>query len=135
MFNQLKKTKTIAIKNFDEETYKLVKTIATLEGRTIASIFEEAVKNWLESRKDYEELMLWTKIEKLYEENFKVFIESGLAEEDREGYVLICDTRLIGVFKEYREALESSKDKCRQHTLIIKLPYKEKEEIELGLPW
>ncbi|WFO74826.1 hypothetical protein J4526_07055 [Desulfurococcaceae archaeon MEX13E-LK6-19] len=38
LFNQLKRTRLVAIKNFDEELYMLVKTYASLEGRTIASI-------------------------------------------------------------------------------------------------
>ena len=47
----------VAIKNFDEELYRLIKTYAALENRTIASVIEEAVRSWLASRKDYDEIL------------------------------------------------------------------------------
>lgn len=57
-------------------------------------------------------------------------------EKYRSGYAFACDSRLVGVFRSYDEALSKSKDACRDHGLIVKLPYKEEvEEIELGFPW
>lgn len=80
-----------------------MKTYAALEGRTIASILEEAVKKWLRRRENYEEVMLWTRLEEGYEENLRVLKESGLTEEGREGYALVCDGRLVGVFSSYED--------------------------------
>jgi len=136
-FNQLKRTKLVAIKNFDEELYRLVKAYASLEGRTIASIFEEAIRYWIESRKDYDEVRLWVSLDRAYEENLRVVKENRQElEKYGNGYALICDKRLVGVFKSYEEAAKKSWRECRVHALIIKLPYREKlREIELGLPW
>jgi transcription elongation factor GreA-like protein len=132
--NQGKK-RLVAIKNFDIETYRLVKTYASLEGRTVASIFEEAVSSWLESRGNYEEIRLWTGLEQAYKENFEVFRENrSIFKNHGEGYVLICDQRIIGVFSDYDEVLRNFRENCRRNALVIKLPY-EKEELELGLPW
>lgn len=134
----MKRTKLVAIKNFDEELYRLVKTYASLEGRTIASIVEEALRQWMKSRGDYEEVYLWMKLEQQYEENLKALTEeiSKSTGKYRSGYALACDGRLVGVFRSYDEALSKSKDACRDHGLIVKLPYKEEvEEIELGFPW
>ncbi len=135
-FDRLRKTRLVAIKNFDDELYRLVKVYASLEGRTIASIFEEAIRTWVEGRRDYEEVKLWVSLEEAYKGNLKVFEENRSSIEERygEGYVVICDGRLVGVFKDYHEALRKSSGKCRVHTLIIKLPYRE-VEVELGLPW
>ncbi len=137
LFNRVKKTRVVAIKNFDDELYRLVKMYASLEGRTIASIFEEAIRMWIESRSNYDEVRLWVNLEEAYRENFKVFRENrSIIEKHRKGYVVICDKRLIGVFNTYDEALKKSKNECRIHGLVIKLPYREKrEKIELGLPW
>ena len=137
MFSRLRRTKLVAIKNFDEELYRLVKTYASLEGRTVASIFEEAIRYWMENRKDYNEIRLWVSLERSYEDNIRVLEKnSSLLEKYEEGYALICDKRLIGVFKDYEEAARKSLEKCKVHALIIKLPYSHKtREIELGLPW
>ncbi len=136
-FNQTKKTKVVAIKNFDEELYRLIKTYASLEGRTITSIFEEALRKWLESRGDYREVYLWVKLEEAYMENLRTFNEhKSRLNKHKEGYVLVCDGNLIGVFPDYEDALRKSSETCKIHGLIIKLPYKSgREEIDLGLPW
>ncbi len=136
-FDQLRRTKSVAIKNFDEELYRLVKAYASLEGRTITSIFEEAIRYWMESRKDYNEVRLWVNIEKAYEENLKVLKESNsLLKKYSGGYALICNKSLVGIFENYEEAMKKSWEVCKVQALIIKLPYKEKvKEIELGLPW
>ncbi len=135
--NRLKKTKVVAIKNFDEELYRLIKTYAALEGKTVASIFEEAVSTWLESRSNYREVLEWTKLDRAYEENLKVFMESReLLKNSREGFVLVCDGSLVGIFESYEEAIKRSREKCRIHSLIIRLPYqRDRREIEIGLPW
>ncbi len=132
-----KKTRIITIKNFDKELYRIVKAIAVLEGRTITSIFEEAVRQWLENRIDFEEVNLWIKLEEAYKENLKVLEEhsSGLRKYSR-GYALICDSCFIGVFDSYEESIRKSKAICKTHALIISLPYeRERHTIDLGLSW
>ncbi len=135
--NRLKKTKLVAIKNFDEELYRIIKTYASLEDRTITSIFEEALRQWLESRGDYEEVRLWVNLERAYQENLKIFEENlSMFNKYRSGYVLICDGKIIGVFKDYDRVLEEIRNTCKIHSLIIKLPYRKKlGEIDLGFPW
>ena|GEM_PF-656147 len=134
---QLKRTKLIAIKNFDEDLYRLVKAYASLEGRTVASIFEEAIRYWIERRRDYDEVRLWVNLDKAYEENLEIVKKSrSQLGKYRDGYALVCDKRLVGVFESYREAAERSWRECSVHALIVKLPYSEKHrELELGLPW
>ncbi len=134
---RLKRTRLVAIKNFDEELYRLIKTYAALEGRTVASIFEEAARRWIESRNDYEEVRLWVNLEHAYEENFRVLRENdSLLKKYRKGFALVCDNRFIGVFNSYEEAAKKSREVCKVHALIVKLPYVEKtKKIELGLPW
>jgi len=135
-FNQLRKTKVIAIKGFDENLYRLVKTLASLEGRTVVSVFEEAIRDWLRKRGDFEEVMLWVKLDRYYDENLKAFKESELSsKEGLRGYALACDGELIGTFANYGDVLKEIREKCKVHALIIKLPYREEGEVELGLPW
>ncbi len=69
--NSLKRTRLVAIKNFDDELYRLIKAYASLEGRTIASIVEEVLRYWMENRGDYNEVRLWVDLDREYEENFK----------------------------------------------------------------
>lgn len=132
-----KRVKIVAIKNFDEELYRLAKTYAALEGRTIASIFEEALRDWLESRGSHEEARIWTKLELAYEENMKALeevIDSLSGEEGK--YLLICNGRVVGIFETYEEAARKSEEVCSVNALILELPLKKAvEEIELGFPW
>ncbi|MCD6196351.1 MAG: hypothetical protein J7J82_06165 [Staphylothermus sp.] len=133
-FNQLKKKRTVALKNFDEETYRLVKTFASLEGRTVSSVFEEAVKEWLIRRRNYEEVLLWNKLEKAYEENMNALIKNKLIKGKEKGYVLVCNGEIIGIYNRYEELIEEAKKKCRAPGLVVRIPYEE-ESIDLGLPW
>jgi len=136
LFNQLKRTKLIAIKNFDEELYRIVKTYASLEGRTIASIFEEAIRLWINTRGGFDEVRLWTKLEQAYEENIKVLKENIRRLEEKKGYALIHNGRLVGIFNNYEDVIKELRKAHKAPALIIKLPYKEEpKEIELGLPW
>ncbi len=133
-----KRTKLVAIKNFDEELYRLVKAYASLEDRTIASIVEEALRRWMESRSDYEEVRMWTRLEREYEENLRALVEAiGESPDEYErGYALVCNGRVVGVFESYEEAIEKSRSACRSHGLVVELPYREgAEEVELGFPW
>ncbi len=41
-------SKLIAIKNVDKDLYRRVKAIATLQGRTMGSVINEALRLWLE---------------------------------------------------------------------------------------
>ncbi len=133
----VKRRKVIAIRNFDEELYRVVKAYASLEGRTIASILEEALSRWIESRGDYDEVRIWVELEKAYESNIKA-LEKNMPHtaRDVEGYIVVCDGRVVGIYSDYREAAEKSHSTCRVHGLIVKLPWRRKKEIvELGLPW
>ncbi len=135
--NRHKRTRVIAIKNFDEELYKIVKMIAVLEGRTIASIFEEAIRQWLENKVDLKEIKLWIKLEQVYKENLELLKEhESVLRKKSKGYVLICDGRFIDFLESYEESIRKSKSICKTHALIISLPYKKQEHIiDLGLPW
>ncbi len=135
-FNRFRKTRVVVIRKFDEDLYRLVKAYASLEDRSIASIFEEAVSKWIESRGEYDEARLWVDLDRAYENNIRVLEENrGLNKEVGEGYALICDVRLEGIYREYGETVRKSYETCRLHGLIVKLPYKDrKETVELGLP-
>ena len=132
----LRRTRLVAVKNFDEELYRLVKAYASLEDRTIASIFEEAIRLWIEGRGDYEEARLWARLEQAYQENIKALEESTQLLEGREGYALVCNGRLVGVFPSHGEAAAASRRECRTQALIIQLPCRgDRRRVELGLPW
>jgi len=135
--NSLKRTRLVAIKNFDDELYRLIKAYASLEGRTIASIVEEALRYWMESRGDYNEVRLWVDLDREYEENFKIFQEAVSSSPDayKEGFMLICNKHVIGVFSSYEDAAKKAKEKCKGHALIVELPYEKSRKLELGLPW
>lgn len=128
----------VAIKGFDEELYRLVKAYASLEGRTIVSVVEEALRYWMRNRGDYDEIRAWVKLEESYKENIKTLKKEVGRSPDRygSGYALVCNSRLIGVFSSYDEAILKSREVCKEQALIVKLPYREEvEELELGLPW
>ncbi|BES81820.1 hypothetical protein [Pyrodictium abyssi] len=132
----LRRTRLVAVKNFDEELYRLVKAYASLEGRTVTSIFEEAVRLWIESRGDYEEARLWARLEQAYQENLRVLEENPQLLEGQKGYALLCNGRLVGVYPSHEEAAAASRRECRDQALIIQLPRQgDGRRVELGLPW
>jgi len=121
-----------AIKNFDEELYRLVKTCAALENRTTASVIEEAVRNWLASRRDYDEILAWVRLERGYQKNLDALRRLG---ERRRGYALICNGEAVEVFDEYLDAVRRSLEIQAPQATIVKLPLGAKpERLELGMP-
>ena len=61
---------TVAIRGVDEELYRKVKAYAALEGRTIGSVVNEALRAWLEKRNHplYEK---WRKIKESREKSLR----------------------------------------------------------------
>ncbi len=135
-FNKLKRGKVIAIKNFDEGLYRYVKAYASLEGRTVASVFEEAVRQWMQERGNQHEVSVWAALEEAYRKNQRAL--ERLIDElgGEEGYAVVCGGNLLGIYGNYEEALMHSRKNCSIQALIIKLPPPNKERVlELGLPW
>ncbi|MEM1611548.1 MAG: hypothetical protein QXQ57_07895 [Sulfolobales archaeon] len=133
-FNKSKKTKFIGIRNFRDDLYRLVKAYASLEGRTISSIFEEAILMWIKSRGDPEEIRIWAELDEAYESNMKTIMQSISTNEDRKGYAAACESRFLGIFNSYEEAARAIKKECKTHALILELPIRDRKVIELGLP-
>ena len=125
--------RVVAIKNFDDELYRLIKTYASLENRTVASVIEEAVRSWLASRSDYSEVLAWVRLEKEYQKNLEAL--KKLSEREK-GYALICNGEVVGVFKSYLDAVRKSVEIGASQAMIVKLPLEAKpEKLELGMPW
>jgi len=135
-FNQLKRGKVIAIKNFDEGLYRYVKAYASLEGRTVTSVFEEAVRQWMQGRGNQREVSVWVSLEEAYKKNERALERMMEELVSKEGYAVVCEGNLMGIYGNYEEALMHSRKKCSIQALIIKLPPPNKERVlELGLPW
>jgi len=135
-FNQLKRGKVIALKNFDEGLYRYVKAYASLEGRTVASVFEEAVRLWLQERGNHHEVGVWVALEEAYRKNEEALDRMMEDLRSKEGFAVVCEGNLLGIFRNYEEALKHSRKNCSIQALIIKLPPPNKERVlELGLPW
>lgn len=124
----------MAIKNFDEDLYRMVKTYAALTDGTIASVIEEALRSWMRGRKDYDEVRAWVALEREYEGNIGALEEGSIGESDS-GYVLICNGRIVDLFRGYGDAARASRESCEVQALIVELPYSEGRVVELGLPW
>ena len=126
--------RVVAIKNFDDELYRLIKTYASLENRTVASVIEEAVRSWLASRSDYSEVLAWVRLEKEYQKNLET-LKKRLSEREK-GYALICNGEVVGVFNSYLDAVRKSVEIGASQAMIVKLPLEAKpEKLELGMPW
>jgi len=126
--------RVVAIKNFDDELYRLIKTYASLENRTVASVIEEAVRGWLISRSDYGEVLAWVRLEKEYQRNLEALRKKLSGRE--EGYALVCNGEVVGVFSNYLDAARKSMQIRASEAMIVKLPLEGKpEKLELGMPW
>lgn len=134
-----KKRRLIGIKNFDEELYRLVKAYASLEGRSIASVFEEAIRLWLETR-SLDEAKIWSKLDREYESNMAAIMKAAAERPDelREGFALACGGKVVGVFKTFAEAARMAREVCKDEGVVAELPLRERKsvaEVELGFPW
>ena len=128
--------KLVAIKNIDGELYRKVKAVASLEGRTLGSIINEALRLWLSTRAGggYEE---WLRIDEEYKANYEVLqkVYDELLKKHAGKYVVVCGGKILGVFGSYEEAAANAESKCSIEALILRIGAPLKEEVvDLGLP-
>ncbi len=130
--------KTIAVKNVDEELYRRVKAVAALEGRTLGSVVNEALRMWLSTR-CVELLDEWARLEEAYRRNVEALKEKAeeILGEHEEGFVLACNGVVQGVFGSFEEAARRAEEVCEAEALIVEVSaLREMKErvVELGFP-
>jgi len=125
----------IAIRGVDEELYRKIKAYAALEGRTIGSIVNEALRMWLESREHplYEK---WRKIKESREKNYEWLKENyeELCAKHKGMYIAISEGKLIGVYKDFESAARAVEKLPLEEAMIIKIGEPLERKVDLGLP-
>ncbi|MCD6209126.1 MAG: hypothetical protein J7J67_02945 [Thermoproteales archaeon] len=126
---------TVAIRGVDEELYRKVKAYAALEGRTIGSVVNEALRAWLEKRNHplYEK---WRKIKESREKSLRWLEENydELCSKYGGMYAVVSEGRLIGVFKDFDSAAKAAEKLHSEEAVIIRLGEALEKKVDLGLP-
>jgi len=126
---------TITIEGVDRELYRKIKAYAALEGRSIGSIVNEALRMWLKSREHplYEK---WRRIKESREKNYKWLKENyeELRTKHKGMYVAVSEGKLIGVYKDFETAAKAVEKLRPEEATIIKIGEPLERKVDLGLP-
>jgi len=124
--------KTVAIKNVDEELYRMFKAAAALRGITLGEALNEAIRLWLEMSSL---LNKYLKIEEEAARNREAYerLEKRLLRKYRGKYVAVADGNLIGVYNTREEAVEAVKKLSVNHAIVTKIEEKEAKPVEFGM--
>ena len=124
--------KTIAIKNIDEELYRMFKAAAALRGVTLGEALNEAIRLWLETSSSPSK---YFKIKEEASRNRETYkrLEKSLLQKHYGKYVAIADGNLVGIYNTREEAVEAVKRLSVNHAIVTKIEEKEVKPVELGM--
>lgn len=128
-------TSVVAIRGVDRELYRRIKAYAALEGRTVGSIVNEALRMWLETRRHplYDK---WRRVQEERRRNYKWLKENydALRSKHEGKYAVVSEGGLKGLYDSFEEAAEAAWKLGSEEALIVRIGEPLEREIRLGLP-
>lgn len=129
---------TIAVKNVDERLFRRVKALASLEGKTVGQEMNEALAMWVSQHTSSPELLeRWEGLEEQAVANNRLFerMKSKLYAEHPGEYAVISSGRLIGTFKNERDAYREAAKGRGAQGIVVHLMEKGKTKRVVELGW
>ena len=128
-------TSVVAIRGVDKELYRRIKAYAALEGRTVGSIVNEALRMWLETRRHplYDK---WRRIQEERKRNYEWLKENydALCSRHEGKYAVVSGGALKGLYDSFEEAAETAWKLRGEEALIVRVGEPLEREVQLGLP-
>ncbi len=126
---------TVAIKKVDEQLYRKAKALASLKGKTVGEVVNEALGLWVEVTSRGTSIEDWIKLEEEGKKDNEVYqrMAQKLIAEHPHEYVVIAEGRVIGAFKAARAAYLAVKKANPTHAIVTRIEGKETPKfVQLG---
>jgi urocanate hydratase len=129
---------TIAVKNVDERLYRRLKALASLEGKTVGEEVNSALAAWLSQHAASPELLeRWDELERQAAANNRAFekVRAKLFAEHPGEFAVVTSGRLVGVFKQEKDAFREASKSDGAQAIVAHLEEKEPQTRVIELGW
>lgn len=125
---------TIAVKKVNRELYRKVKALASLSGRTVGEVVNEALGVWVGLSAKGVTNEKWAELEEERRLNNGVYenYEANLLSTHPGEYAVIAHGKLIGTFKRSEEAYSVARQSGARQAIVARIEKKPKKVVELG---
>jgi hypothetical protein len=125
---------TIAVKNVDERLHRQVKALASLRGKKMGEVFNEALRLWILLAAKGASMDDWMKLEEEARSDNSVYSreESSLRAAHPGEYVALADGKLLGTYDTARKAYAEVLNAGAKHGIVTLIEEKQTKLIELG---
>ena len=125
---------TVAVKNVNEQVYRRVKALASLKGRTVGEVVNEALDLWVQLMIRGVSIEDWERLEAEASENNQAYEreEASLLARHRGEYVAVAGGKILGAFSKPKDAYVAVREAGFKHAIITRIEEKPKKVIEVG---
>jgi hypothetical protein len=125
---------TVAVKKVNQELYRKVKALASLRGRTVSDVVNEALGLWVQLAARGATVSEWARLEEEAHRDNDVYErqESDLLAKHRGEFVAVGEGRVLGTFSRPEEAFAMVRQAGLKHAIVTRIEKKPSKVVELG---
>ena len=125
---------TIAIKNVDERLHRQIKALASLRGKKMGEVVNEALRLWILLTAKGASMDDWMKLEEEARNDNAVYSreESTLRASHPGEYVALANGRLLGTYDTAKKAYAEVLNAGARHGIVTRIEEKKTKVIDLG---
>jgi NAD-dependent DNA ligase len=125
---------TVAVKKVDDKLYRRVKALASLRGRTVGEVVNEALTMWLSQRTNLDLMDKWDELDKQASVNNREYerLRPELIAKNRGNFVVIRSGTLVGVYRRREDANREASKSDGAQSIVAQLIAEKPRHVELG---
>src|SRR5437588_10912782 len=111
---------TVAVKKVNQELYRKVKALASLRGRTVSDVVNEALGLWVQLAAKGATVSEWVRLEEEARRDNDVYErhEADLLAEHKGEFVAVGEGRVLGTFSKPEEAFALVRQAGLNHAIV-----------------
>lgn len=127
-------SKIIAVKHVEESLYRKAKAVATIQGKPMGQVLNEALTAWLNSVTTSSSAQLPNAVEAEAEQNNRCYRSqrAKLLTRHRGKYVAISGGQVLGVYRNAAQAARAVRKAGGHHGIVTRLDETPPRTVELG---
>jgi hypothetical protein len=125
---------TVAVKKVNQELYRKVKALASLKGRTVSEVVNEALGLWVQLTAKGATVSDWVRLEDEARRDNETFEreEAGLLVNHRGEFAVVGDGRVLGTFSGPEDAYTMVRQAGLKHAIVTRIEERPRRVVELG---
>jgi len=125
---------TVAVKKVNQELYRKVKALASLRGRTVSDVVNEALGLWVHLTGKGATVTDWVRLEDEARRDNEAYEreEAALLVKHRGEFVAIGDGRVLGTFSGPEDAHTAVRKAGLKHAIVTRIEERPRKVVDLG---